>query len=368
MSDEARVLVRREGRGWRLPAVTRYRNERELQDLMMDAPALIPGVSSAAVADELHLPGTGSVDILMVEPTGALTLVECKLADNPEIRRAVVGQIFAYAGAMWRMSYDDLDRAFASRAGHSLADAVAELVVDEVTWEEESFRTAVGSNLADGRFRLVIAVDAVTDELKSIIEFLNVHTDSGVELLGLELAYLADEGLEMLLPRTHGSEAARLKTRAVGASRTWGRPELLAALTELVNPQASAAVAKLLDRWQQWDGRFAWGTGAYPSVSGHFTASGTGVSAWSIYADPAGAGAPRISINFGSLRKLLDRHELAAMRDRLSQLPGVAERLADVADHDYNRHPTVQLTVAVQSGLIDELLAALEAYVLAQPS
>ncbi len=47
--------------------------------------------------DELGIPDTGSVDIALVEPAGLITLVECKLRANPEIRRAVLGQIMAYA-------------------------------------------------------------------------------------------------------------------------------------------------------------------------------------------------------------------------------------------------------------------------------
>ncbi len=222
-----RLLVRGgTDQAWRAPEVTRYRDERALQDLIMETPSLLPGVDVAAVAAELYLPGTGSVDLVAVEPAGNITLVECKLADNPEIRRAVVGQILAYAGALWRMSYEDFDQAFRNRSGRALAEAVAEHAGDG--WDEEAFRTEVTSRLESGSFRLVIAVDEVTDELKRIIEFLNLHTAQGLEVLGFEAAYVSHASLEILIPHVHGEETARVKTAGRREAQRWAEADLFA--------------------------------------------------------------------------------------------------------------------------------------------
>lgn len=44
--------------------------------------------------------------------SGQMTLVECKLAANPEICRNVIGPVFAYAAGLWRLSCDAFNRRF----------------------------------------------------------------------------------------------------------------------------------------------------------------------------------------------------------------------------------------------------------------
>ncbi len=134
--------------------------------LLAKAPELLPVEEGArvAVATEVAVPDIGYIDLLGVDPEGNITLVECKLGSNTEIKRKVVGQIFAYAAGLWKMSYEGFDQAFAAKHGASLADAVAAL--NPGAWDEESFRVNVTENLVRGRFRLVIAVDRITDELR----------------------------------------------------------------------------------------------------------------------------------------------------------------------------------------------------------
>src|SRR5437879_10898828 len=53
----------------------------------------------------------GPIDVLFVNGEGLLTVVECKLWNNPEARRAVLGQILDYAKELSSWSYDDLEAA-----------------------------------------------------------------------------------------------------------------------------------------------------------------------------------------------------------------------------------------------------------------
>ena len=168
------VLIRRAGGSWREPETTSYANEKELQDLLKTSSSLLPDAEPSAVADEFWIPEVGSVDLVAVDAQGQLTLVECKLNANPEIRRAVIGQILAYAGGLWRMSYGDFAAGFAARAGQSLESAVAKVAGDDL--DEDQFRKALAQTLAAGGFRLIIAVDAITTELKRIVEYLNEHS------------------------------------------------------------------------------------------------------------------------------------------------------------------------------------------------
>ena len=49
----------------------------------------------------MPISGTGKADVVIVDASGDITVVECKLAANPEIRRRVVGQLLAYSSAIW---------------------------------------------------------------------------------------------------------------------------------------------------------------------------------------------------------------------------------------------------------------------------
>jgi hypothetical protein len=148
---EGSMLIRESGRGrWHAPSTTAYTDEAELQSLIAETPAVLPGVGDgpAAVAREVAVGSAGFVDVLVVEATGAITLVECKLRANPEIRRQVVGQALAYAAALWQLSYEELDDAVGRAAGGPLAGRLGGAVSE---WDEERFRQAVTQNLADGR-------------------------------------------------------------------------------------------------------------------------------------------------------------------------------------------------------------------------
>ena len=227
--------------------VDAYTNEAELRDLLAETPSLLPGIDEglAAASKEMPIPGTGKADVVIVDAGGEITVVECKLRANPEIRRRVVGQLLAYASAISQMSFADFDGAFRrSNANRSLSDGL----VPGNDLDEEEFRAAVDDNLRSGRMRLIIAVDEITEELKRTVTYLNSHTTTNVELLALEMRRAVDEGVEVLLPATYGEESAREKERS---SPRLDRETLLAIIRQQ-NELAADAAEGILD-WA--DGR-----------------------------------------------------------------------------------------------------------------
>ena len=141
---------------------------------------------AAIAVTEFHIYGAGRLDVLCIEPSGALTLCEAKLQRNPEIRRRVTGQVLAYASGLAQMSFDEVDQAWASRCGLSLAISV--LGVDAEADDVRTFEASVRQRLAGGHFRLVLAVDELTPELRRTITYLARHTTETFELVALELA------------------------------------------------------------------------------------------------------------------------------------------------------------------------------------
>ncbi|RAN76316.1 hypothetical protein B5P43_23635 [Bacillus sp. SRB_336] len=109
-----RIRIRHEEKGWREPASRGYENENALQQILHAHPTLVPGVAEQAVACREFQSGVGRADVVILDALGKLTLVECKLAANPEVSREVIGQILDYASRMWRM--DEFERA-GRRAG-----------------------------------------------------------------------------------------------------------------------------------------------------------------------------------------------------------------------------------------------------------
>lgn len=113
---ELTILTRHRGdRHWHVPNMSAFTAEGELQTMLRDAPELLLGDDERrpiVMADEFPV-SVGSVDLVGVSPTGWLTVVECKLKANPEIRRSIVGQLFAYGSALWGMPYEDFGARYA---------------------------------------------------------------------------------------------------------------------------------------------------------------------------------------------------------------------------------------------------------------
>jgi hypothetical protein len=348
MSDQTRVMIRTKGGDWHVPSVSSYSLERELQDILLESPQLIPGVDSAAVADELPIPGSGQLDLFAVESDGSMTLIECKLASNAEVRRAVVGQIASYASGLWRMTFEDLDEAFRIRTGSSLTEAVGEIA--DASWDQEEFRRAVANALSSGQFRLVIAVDAITEELKRIVEYMNAHTTADVEILAFEIGYVAEGDVEILLPVTHGTEGVRLKGVSSSSRAKWTVEEVMDALREIGPPGAAEEIESFGATIATHGGYWQPGAAAYPTMSAYVPIGpeGTKRSVLAVYADPSGPGAPRVSLNFGSLQKDLSEEDLAVFLAELEHSEVIARHLERVRREGFNTYPPIPLTDFVE--------------------
>lgn len=260
-NESARLLVRSShGGGWRPPHTSAYGGEADLQALLEEQPSLLPGVGEDAVATrELYVPETGSVDVVAVDQTGRITLAECKLGSNPEMRRHVVGQLLAYASGLWRTDFARFDANWRARDGdRSLL--VALLGEEGDPDEQERLREAISTNLVEGQFNLVLVVDEITVELRRIIEYLNAHTVNEVSVLALELMYAREADLEIVLPRLYGLRACRCSplifTPEVGrgradAGRRGGGPQRRPRASPTARPLSRTGGALLLGPGRQ---------------------------------------------------------------------------------------------------------------------
>lgn len=266
------LLIRRNGERWRSPITHAYSDEEMLKHLLRDSPQLLPTYADGmVVVDELSVPLIGFVDLTAVDSSGSITLVECKLGSNPEIRRSVVGQIFAYAAGLWQMSYDDFDRAFSSRKnGISILEALRiALPADHNADWEEHCRQNIVDNLANGRFTLVIAVDQITDELKRVVPYINLHTSLDLQFLALGVEYIRDGDVELVRPLTYGRESVAEKSDT-RQRRVWGAEAYLARLCEYDAPIQNA-MNELVAYSLEHGGQLQGGSGALPSLNVQFS-------------------------------------------------------------------------------------------------
>ncbi|WP_143424985.1 hypothetical protein [Geodermatophilus pulveris] len=333
--------------------------------MLLESPDLLPGSdgSPLTVTSQLYVPNTGPMDLFAVSLAGEITVVEVKLRANPEIRRSVVGQTLAYASGLWRMSYEELETAFAARAGGPLVQAVAARATElGGDFDADAFRSAVARNLSTGAMRLVIAVDEITDELKRIIEFLNDRTRPDLEVLALELGYVRHGEVEILVPTVYGQEAVRRKA-AEAPRRRWDEQALLAAIEQHSSAQAAAVLTAVYEHARDHcaHSHWYWGEGQHPSVTAWFRVGGLEVPVWTIYTAPAGKGV--LAVNFDWMHRRgagLPAESLARLVTRLRQLPEVAGLYADLEEKGYAKRPSVPETSLAGPDATDVVLSALE--------
>lgn len=172
-----------------------YKGETHLQEIIYGDPETIPFEDINPESEnrkkipikELGLPGSGNTDVVIVDQSGEIYMIETKLATNDDIRRKVVGQILEYAAYLWERDFEWLD----NKVREKLDSSLSECFQDVKGWVKENFEEAVTNNLQEGSFKLIIVVDRVTEELRRITEFtmkrrLAIHP--------VELRYFKDKG------------------------------------------------------------------------------------------------------------------------------------------------------------------------------
>lgn len=211
------------GEGWKLGAPREFQDEATLHRLIQENPQLLPLAGSprlTVLGSEVQL-GAGYADILAVESTGRPTIIEVKLAHNPEARRAIVSQVIAYAAFLMGQDVESLEqstlRSQLERAGHgSILEAV--LAQDqEGSADADSFVETMQDFLNRGSFRLVLVLDEVSTELERIIAYLDSVTVPALIIDLIILRVYEVNGARIALPqRVTPDIAASISQATVG--------------------------------------------------------------------------------------------------------------------------------------------------------
>ncbi len=106
------------GTGWELASSRYSRTKPPCTALLDDNPQLLPLAGSPrliVLGSEVRI-GSGYADILAVEASGRPTIIEVKLASNPEARKAIVSQVIAYAAFLRGFDIESLEQGPSSQA------------------------------------------------------------------------------------------------------------------------------------------------------------------------------------------------------------------------------------------------------------
>lgn len=245
---------------------------KELENLVVANTILLPGDQMAGDDEEAYrwmlirqqMPVESAssgveqlaVDLLFVDQFAWLTFVECKLRQNDESYRKVVGQMLEYVSSAqhyWTpgklIKYLTQDRLEAlAPAAHSL---------------EEFCQLAI-ENLKAGRVRLVFLLDEAPRQLKAIATFLNEQLTE-TEVFVVELRHFTDQGRKFVMPLVFGYSQEALARRKE-ASGKWSADDFRGALmASAQSADERAALMRLVKFGECYP--IHWGRGKQPACS-----------------------------------------------------------------------------------------------------
>ena len=214
-----------DGGSWKLLNPASFPAEAALHDLVAASPELLPLLGKprlAVLGREVQL-GSGYADILAVEDSGRLVVIEVKLARNSEARRAVVAQVLAYAAYLQGMDAAGLTEVLGQGlGGATLVEAVSRSfgddLFDKATWEQ-----GLHASLAEGWFRLVLVLDEVPEDLSRLVGYLERVTDERLAIDLVSVSSYAVNGAQVVVPQRIDSsshDSGRRMRAALGEPST----------------------------------------------------------------------------------------------------------------------------------------------------
>jgi hypothetical protein len=166
--------------------------------------------------------GGNYADLIAIEPSGRLAVIEIKLSRNAEARRAVIAQILTYAAYLRGLDIETLEREvlmahLTARGYESLEDAASANNQDG-SYDPTQFSKELAASLAEGRFRLVIVLDEAPEELSRLVSYLGAVADK----LFIDLVTVASYevgGSQLIVPRRIEYESQQSPVESPAPSR-----------------------------------------------------------------------------------------------------------------------------------------------------
>lgn len=311
-----------------------YASEQELQTFLREHSDLMPLEEIDLNAPPLLCIGweiglaSGAEDILYIDQSGLLTVVETKLRKNPEARREVVGQILEYAAQMATWTAAEVERQaerfFATAEcpgayGGLTLEKALQLFMESSSasagFSYDDFLQQVQANIDRGHFRLIIAIDEPPEALLKTVEFVNRFSER-FEMYLIQLKRFRDlaKKQNIFVPALFGRVARPPRTRPPGRlwdkesflRQAWGkRPDSVPVLERLIEfaDQGKAIV---------WGRGASIGTFQFVLPTPHLGPNRKSLPAFFVMANG------RMSFDLWTLKKWLKPSVVASYRDALA--------------------------------------------------
>ena len=196
---------------WSIVGTSSFEHERALQERIAASPEMLPLSGQpllTAAFREVGL-GGGRADVLAFEDNGRPCIIEVKLKEHPEAKRAVVAQALTYAAGLRGIEVRKLEGETLKEPlqGKRLVEVVQESL-DGDNFDEGAFYENLGKHLAAGSFRIVIVLDDAPPQLVSLIGYLDLFTtkDLSLDLVTVSAYDIKDE--HFLIPQRIDPEHA----------------------------------------------------------------------------------------------------------------------------------------------------------------
>lgn len=190
---------------------SRFESEERLHRAIAAHPEVLPaddfGLGElVTLAVELDF-GSGPMDLLAVDATGRLVIVEFKRgSENPDVRK-VVAQVLDYGSALWRSSYDNLERG-CERLNPAISSPLTTYVEAQLmsrgasTFDPDAFRQGVESCLDTGGFVFLYVGRDLDDRTERIMTYLAEGPRMSFFAVEVDYFITGEDETRVLVPRT----------------------------------------------------------------------------------------------------------------------------------------------------------------------
>ena len=342
-----------------------FDNEKLLQDVLEKFPEFIAledlGVVEpfVVIGREVSTPA-GYIDVLCIDGEGVLTVIETKLARNPEIRREVIGQVLEYVAQLSKWRAQEVIKAAnkylrsKSNQGELGSNYLYELISRVDQGDElglEQMYDLIDSNLRKGRIKIVIASDSIPDTLKDTITFIN--SSSNFDIYVFQIQSFIKDDLQIYAPAIYGY-TSKVNT-GVQAEKVQWDAEKFFKLLENCDGDVSDVINKLYEFCVERDTEIRWGTG---KVSGSFSMlierNGLKATVFSVYYNEHSS---YVSINFGTMKRLFSVEVLDSLRLDINRLSGIDFPEQAITD---GRYPTISIDKLLSNTNLESFLMAIK--------
>lgn len=233
--------------------VTPFRNEAELQDLIEKYPRILDPIPKMGglelpllILGREFMVQSGAIDFLALDSDGELYIIETKLAENPEQRRTVIGQVLEYASNLRDMNAEEFSKKCRNYLGKPVEKVVQSCLVDtesadDIAVEATETVKRAAENREAGKFTIVVVTNNINFEIQRLFSFLDEMTQINLNFLVLEVnRYLVQDAFFI-----HSNVVWAAKyIRSLYSRKTVTETEYLTSKSEHVR-----SIIQFIDRW-----------------------------------------------------------------------------------------------------------------------